>query len=31
LISQILVLPPEEYTPLLLQLSREELLNRFTS
>lgn len=31
LISQILVLPPEEYTPLLLQLSQEELLIRFTS
>lgn len=31
LISQILVLPPEEYTPLLLQLSREELLIRFNS
>ncbi len=31
LIAQILVLPPEEYTPLLLQLSQEELLIRFTS
>ncbi len=30
IIDPILALPPEESTPLLLQLSREELLARFT-
>ena len=30
IIDPILALPPEESTPLLLQLSREELLGRFT-
>jgi hypothetical protein len=29
IISPLLSLPPEEFTPLLLQLSREELLSRF--
>ena len=29
LIDSILTFPPEEFTPLLLQLSREELLSRF--
>jgi len=29
IITQLLELPPEEFTRLLLQLSREELLNRF--
>jgi predicted transposase YdaD len=29
IISRILQLSPEEFTPLLLQCSREELLNRF--
>lgn len=29
IIEQLLTLPPEEFTPLLLQLSREELLARF--
>lgn len=29
IIEQILTLSPEEFTPLLLQLSREELLARF--
>jgi len=29
IIEPLLVLSPEEFTPLLLQLSREELLNRF--
>ncbi|BAZ06815.1 hypothetical protein [Calothrix sp. NIES-3974] len=29
IIEPILSLPPEEFTPLLLQLSREELLERF--
>ena len=28
-IDRLLSLPPEEFTPLLLQLSREELLARF--
>ena len=31
IIEPILTLTPEEYTPLLLQLSREELLARFTA
>ncbi len=31
LIDSILTFPPEEFTPLLLQLSREELLSRFGS
>ncbi|MFB2879555.1 hypothetical protein [Floridanema aerugineum] len=31
LIDSILTFPPEEFTPLLLQLSREELLERFGS
>lgn len=30
IITQLLELPPEEFTRLLLQLSREELLNRFS-
>jgi hypothetical protein len=29
IISPLLALPPEEFTPLLLQLSREELITRF--
>jgi hypothetical protein len=29
IIDSLLSLPPEEFTPLLLQLSREELLARF--
>ncbi|MEH2261434.1 hypothetical protein [Nostoc sp.] len=29
IIEPLLMLPPEEFTPLLLQLSREELINRF--
>ena len=29
IIELLLALPPEEFTPLLLQLSREELINRF--
>ncbi|MEH2315601.1 hypothetical protein [Nostoc sp.] len=29
IIEPLLALPPEEFTPLLLQLSREELINRF--
>nr|WP_223269852.1 DUF4351 domain-containing protein [Nostoc sp. 'Peltigera membranacea cyanobiont' 213] len=29
IIEPLLTLPPEEFTPLLLQLSREELINRF--
>ncbi len=29
IITQLLQLPPEEFTPLLLQLSRDELLARF--
>ncbi|WP_256875026.1 hypothetical protein [Nostoc sp. C052] len=29
IIEPLLVLSPEEFTPLLLQLSRDELLNRF--
>lgn len=29
IIEPLLILPPEEFTPLLLQLSREELINRF--
>ncbi|MEH1885225.1 hypothetical protein [Nostoc sp.] len=29
IIESLLTLPPEEFTPLLLQLSREELINRF--
>jgi len=29
IISPLLALPPEEFAPLLLQLSREELLSRF--
>ena len=29
IIEPVLALPPEEFTPLLLQLSREELLARF--
>lgn len=29
LIDSILTFPPEEFTPLLLQLSREELVRRF--
>ncbi|MEH2351295.1 MAG: hypothetical protein V7K55_25475 [Nostoc sp.] len=29
IIEPLLKLPPEEFTPLLLQLSREELINRF--
>lgn len=29
IITQLLELPPEEFTRLLLQSSREELLNRF--
>ena len=29
LIDSILTFPPEEFTPLLVQLSREELVNRF--
>ncbi|MCL1468351.1 hypothetical protein [Argonema galeatum] len=29
LIDSILTFPPEEFTPLLLQLSREELVSRF--
>jgi len=29
IISPLLTLPPEEFAPLLLQLSREELLSRF--
>ena len=31
IISPMLELPPEEFTRLLLQLSREELLNRFSA
>ncbi|BAY35325.1 hypothetical protein NIES2107_72370 (plasmid) [Nostoc carneum NIES-2107] len=30
IISSLLALPPEEFTPLLLQLSREELIARFS-
>ena len=30
IITQLLELPPEEFTRLLLQSSREELLNRFS-
>ena len=30
IISHLLLLPPEEFTPLLLQLSRDELVARFT-
>jgi hypothetical protein len=29
IIDRLLELPPSEFTPLLLQLSREELLTRF--
>ncbi|MBD2593377.1 hypothetical protein H6G74_03415 [Nostoc spongiaeforme FACHB-130] len=29
IIEPLLALPPEEFTPLLLQLSREELIARF--
>ncbi|WZI66980.1 MAG: hypothetical protein HEQ19_21775 [Gloeotrichia echinulata CP02] len=29
IIAALLALPPEEFTPLLLQLSREELIARF--
>ena len=29
IVGQLLILPPEEFTPLLLQLSRSELLARF--
>jgi len=29
IIEPLLMLPPEEFTPLLLQLSREELIDRF--
>jgi hypothetical protein len=29
IIEPLLSLPPEEFTPLLLQLSREELIHRF--
>ncbi|WP_375471317.1 hypothetical protein [uncultured Nostoc sp.] len=29
IIEPLLLLPPEEFTPLLLQLSREELIHRF--
>jgi flagellar biosynthesis/type III secretory pathway protein FliH len=29
MISRLIALPPEEFAPLLLQLSREELLSRF--
>ncbi|WP_366931701.1 hypothetical protein [Nostoc sp. NOS(2021)] len=29
IIEPLLALSPEEFTPLLLQLSREELINRF--
>jgi hypothetical protein len=29
IIEPLLALPPEEFTPLLVQLSREELLARF--
>ncbi|WP_260441945.1 hypothetical protein [Microcystis aeruginosa] len=31
IISRILQLPPEEFTPLLLQYSKQELLKRFPS
>ena len=31
IIDRILLLSPEEFTPLLLQLSREELITRFQS
>jgi hypothetical protein len=30
IIEPLLTLPPEEFTPLLLQLSREELIDRFS-
>ncbi|MBR8838313.1 MAG: hypothetical protein DSM106950_31005, partial [Stigonema ocellatum SAG 48.90 = DSM 106950] len=30
IVEPLLALPPEEFTPLLLQLSREDLLTRFT-
>jgi len=30
IVEEIAILPSEEFTPLLLQLSREELLERFT-
>ncbi|WP_208821508.1 hypothetical protein [Tolypothrix sp. PCC 7910] len=30
IISSLVALPPEEFTPLLLQLSREELIARFS-
>jgi len=29
IIEPVLALPPEEFTPLLMQLSREELIARF--
>jgi hypothetical protein len=31
IIESILTLPPEEFTPLLLQLSRQDLIARFNS
>ncbi|MBD2725071.1 hypothetical protein H6G96_01710 [Nostoc sp. FACHB-892] len=30
ILEPLLTLPPEEFTPLLLQLSREELIDRFS-